>query len=114
MLGIMLFSSIFIIFMADCPYATLILMFCGIFGFSGIVLPEQKMGEENPQTAEVTKSAIYLTSLSFGNAVGATLGALPMVIGYSVEFSAVPAVIILASSLALLYYFYQNYQIIKQ
>ncbi len=114
MLGVMLFASLFIVFMADCPYAALVLMFLGVFGFSGIVLPEQKIGEQSPETAEITKSALYLSGLSIGNAVGATIGAIPMVMGYSVEFAAVPAVIILGVALGLVYYLHKNTNIAEK
>ena len=114
MLGVMLFTSLLLIFFAESAYGALVLMFVGILVFSGIVLPEQKLGEEKSETSEITNSAIYLTILSLGNAIGATIGALPMVIGYAVEFSAVPAVLMLASALGLLYYFYQNSKIINK
>jgi len=106
MLGVMLLASLLLIFLAESAYAALVLMFVGIFGFSGIVLPEQKLGEQINETKEITNNAIYLTTLSLGNAIGATIGALPMVIGYAVEFSVVPAILMLASALGLLYYFY--------
>ena len=108
MLTIMLASSLMIVLMAESPYAALILMFVGVFGFSGIVLPEQKMGEASSETTDVTQSALYLTTLSIGNAVGATIGALPMAMGHSVEFAALPAVIILSSALGILYYIYKT------
>ena len=108
MLGLMFVASLLLIFLSESPYAALILLFIGIFGFSGIVLPEQKLGEENSQTEEISQSAFYLMTLSAGNALGAMVGALPMIWGYSVEFSAVPAVIILATALGLVYYFWSK------
>ncbi|MBQ8436272.1 MAG: MFS transporter [Alphaproteobacteria bacterium] len=113
MLGLMLFSSLLFMFIADCPYAALVLMFVGILGFSGSVLPEQKLGEDKAETVGITNSVMYLTILSFGNIIGAVIGAFPMAIGYAVEFSAFPAVIMLSAALVLLYYIYKSTQIMK-
>lgn len=114
MLGIILSASLLLIFLAESAYAALILMFVGIFGFSAIVLPEQKLGAERVVTSEISNNAIYLSALSLGNAIGATIGALPMVIGYAVEFSALPATLILTAALVTLYYFYKKTQEISK
>lgn len=105
MIMLMTFVSILMIFMAPMPYAALLLMFAGVFGLFGVSGPEQYLIIETSPGGEILGASSAQVAFNLGNALGAYFGSIPMMMGFGVQYSAVPGVLLTLGGLVTIYYF---------
>lgn len=70
-------------------------MFIGVFGLFGVSGPEQFLIIDTSEGGgEILGASSAQVAFNLGNALGAFFGGLPMELGYSVEYSALPGCVL--------------------
>lgn len=110
MIFLMFAASLLMMFAAPHPYAALALMFIGVFGLFGVSGPEQFLIIDVAEGGEILGASSAQVAFNLGNALGAYFGGIPIFLGLSPEFSAVPGVILTALGLVTIYYFHRQYR----
>lgn len=105
MIALMSFASVLMIFMAPFSYAALFLMFLGVFGLFGVSGPEQYLIIETSPGGEILGASSAQVAFNLGNALGAWFGGIPMIMGFGVQYSAVPGVLLTFCGFISIYFF---------
>lgn len=98
-----------IFFFGHQPYIAVGLMFLctgGLFGISG---PQQVLMIDNSKGGEVLGASGAQIGFNLGNAAGSIIGGLPLIAGYSYEYTALPGILLALIGYGLLRYFHQHY-----
>lgn len=111
MISLMCLSSILMIFMAATPYIALALMFTGVFGLFGVSGPEQDLIIDVSTGGEILGASSAQVAFNLGNALGAYFGGLPVLMGHSVEYSAIPGVILTAVGVITILWFNKYFRL---
>ena len=111
MIGLMFVASVLMFFAAAYSYLALALMFIGVFGLFGVSGPEQFLIIDTSEGGgEILGASSAQVAFNLGNALGAFFGGLPMELGYSVEYSALPGCVLSLAGLITIFYFGKYYR----
>lgn len=113
MIGLMFFASVLMIFMASSPHIALVLMFIGVFGLFGVSGPEQDLIIDVSPGGEILGASSAQVAFNLGNALGTFFGGIPLLMGLSVEYSAITGIILTLLGLITIFYFSRLYHFFK-
>lgn len=113
MVMLIFISSVLMFYFAEYKFAALLIMFIGAFGLFGVSGPEQYLIIETSQGGEMLGASSAQVAFNLGNAIGAYFGGLPIALGYSVQYSAFPGIILSLFGIITILYFNKYYQRIK-
>lgn len=109
MLLLMLISSVSMILWASSSSFVLLIMFVGVFGLFGVSGPEQYLIIDTAKGGEILGASGAQVAFNLGNAIGAYMGGIPLTLGYSYAYSAIPGVFLIVFGLIAIYYFERLY-----
>lgn len=109
MVCLMLAASVTMVLFATSSYAALAIMFTGVFGLFGATGPEQDLIIETSEGGEILGASSAQIAFNLGNALGAYVGGLSAVMGYRIEYSASPGIILCILGLFTFSFFGKSY-----
>lgn len=109
MVGLIFISSLLMIYFSEYKLLALCLMFMGAFGLFGVSGPEQYLIIETASGGEILGASSAQVAFNLGNALGAYFGGIPVVLGYDIQYSAVPGVILSFFGIVSIIYFNKYY-----
>lgn len=110
MVSLIFISSMLIFYFAEYRFIALILMFIGAFGLFGVSGPEQYLIIETSAGGEVLGASSAQIAFNLGNAIGAYIGGIPILLGYSVQHSALPGILLSIFGIISICYFRKYYK----